>query len=204
MRTFRRAAILVLLLCVGSTAQQTTRASAPVANANASVREATHDLPNFARVDEHLYRGAQPTEDGLRKLKAMGIKTVINLRDDDERAARERDLVQALGMRYFNVPMKGLSRPTDEQIARVIALIDAPENWPVFIHCKRGADRTGTVIACYRIARQGWKAKEAIAEAKRFGMSFFVFAMRDYIRDYERRCGQANCVAATSKMATQH
>lgn len=209
MKLALRTTLLILLLSLSAAAQTpsaerrqepTVAAPSPVDRGQAKLAEADEAaLPNFARVNEHLFRGAQPSERGMALLAAMGIRTVINLRDDDARAERERVLVQSLGMRYFNVPMRGLARPKDEQIERVLALIADPANWPVFIHCRRGADRTGTVIACYRIAKQGWTAKQAISEAKSRGMSLFAFAMRDYIRDYaEREQCQAN---TTPKLA---
>src|SRR5689334_3470714 len=105
------------------------------------------ELPNFHRVSERLYRGAQPSADGIKKLAALGIKTVINLRGEDDNTRAEQKEVEAAGMRYYAIAMPGLSRPTDEQMAHVVELIDNDENGPVFIHCKRGSDRTGTVVA---------------------------------------------------------
>jgi uncharacterized protein (TIGR01244 family) len=150
------------------------------------------ELPNFHRVNSNLYRGAQPSEDGFKQLAALGIKTVVNLRDDDERARAEETEARAAGLRYFNIPLDGFGRPSDEKVERVLAVINAPENQPVFVHCKRGADRTGTVIACYRISHDGWTSEQAKAEAKRYGLSIWEVGMKDYIRDYyERRAGKA-------------
>ena len=80
-----------------------------------------------------------------------------------------------------------LGRPTDEQVERALAVIDARENWPVFVHCQRGADRTGVIIAVYRILRDKWTAEQAIDEAKRFGMAGLQFRKKDYISDYYKR-----------------
>lgn len=145
------------------------------------------ELPNFHPVNATLYRGAQPRAGGFERLAALGIKTVINLRDSDERARAEEKEVLAAGLRYFNVSLGGLGRPSDEKIERILAIINAPENQPVFVHCKRGADRTGTVIAIYRINHDGWTSKEAQAEAKRYGMGFWEVRMKDYIHDYYER-----------------
>lgn len=145
------------------------------------------ELPNLRKVNEQLYRGAQPASGGLKKLAELGIKTIVNLRGEDEGARAEAAAAKELGLRYFAVPMPGLSRPSDEQVARVLALLEAPENWPVFIHCKRGADRTGTIIACYRIAHEGWTDERALAEAKQHGMSWMEFGMKGYISDYYTR-----------------
>jgi tyrosine-protein phosphatase SIW14 len=148
-------------------------------------------LPNFHQVNEHLYRGAQPQSEGMRALAAQGIKTIINLRGEDEGTRAEEKQASAAGLRYFNVPMQGLSRPKDEQVERVLAIINDSQNWPVFIHCNHGKDRTGTIIACYRISHDGWTAEQAKAEARHYGMSWVQFGMKDYIKDYyEKHAGE--------------
>lgn len=156
------------------------------------------DLPNFAKVSEKLYRGAQPTREGFRRLKELGVTTVINLRCEDELAVAEKEAVESAGLRYFNVGLPGLSGPSDEQVARVMTIIDAPESSPVFIHCRRGSDRTGTIAAVYRISHEGWTAEEALAEAKRYGLSFAEFGMKRYIADYYRDHVKSKPAAATA------
>jgi tyrosine-protein phosphatase SIW14 len=141
-------------------------------------------LPNFHEVNEHLYRSAQPLSGGMRLLAAKGIKTIINLRGEDEGTRSEEQDARAAGLRYFNVPMEGLSRPTDAQVEKVLALINDSQNWPVLVHCNHGKDRTGTIIACYRISHDGWTSEKAKAEAKHYGMSWVQFGMKDYIKDY--------------------
>jgi uncharacterized protein (TIGR01244 family) len=145
------------------------------------------ELPNFHRVSEKLYRGAQPKAGGFRQLSQLGIKTIVSLRADDDRSRIEEQEARAAGLSYFNVPFKRLGRPTDEQVDRVRALVNAPENQPVFVHCQYGADRTGTIIALYRIEHDGWTIDQARAEASRYGMKWWQRGMRDYISDYYRR-----------------
>ena len=148
------------------------------------------ELPNFHQVNATLYRGGQPQSAGFNRLASIGIKTVINLRETDEREKVEEKEARAAGLRYFNVPLDGLGRPSDEKVERVLSIINAPENQPVFVHCKRGADRTGTIIAVYRISHDGWTSEQAKVEAKRYGLSMWEVGMKDYIRDYyERRSG---------------
>jgi protein tyrosine/serine phosphatase len=74
-------------------------------------------------------------------------------------------------------------------VARVLAIINDPENQPVFVHCNHGSNRTGTIVACYRISQERWTGKRAIEEAKRYGMSWIQFSMKDYISDYYRDRG---------------
>jgi tyrosine-protein phosphatase SIW14 len=150
------------------------------------------ELPNFHQVNSNLYRGAQPRENGLERLRQLGIKTIINLRDDDERAREEETGAKAAGFNYFNIPLASFGRPTDATVDRILALINTSENQPVFVHCARGADRTGTIIAIYRIEHDGWPSEKAKAEAKHFGLGFWQVQMKDYIHDrYNRRALQA-------------
>lgn len=159
-----------------------------VATANVPSRETKEEnLPNFHKVNEQLYRGAQPLTGGMKEIAALGIKTVINLRGEDERTRDGATEASAAGLRYFSVPLPGLRRPKDSQVERILALINDSQNWPVFIHCHHGEDRTGTIIAVYRISNDGWSSEQAKKEAKRYGMSRFQFGMKDYIGDYYKR-----------------
>jgi uncharacterized protein (TIGR01244 family) len=158
-----------------------------LASAALAQNEAHHpELHKFHQVNSQLYRGAQPRAGGIRKLARLGIKTVINLRGEDEDARAEQREVEALGLRYFAVSLPGLQRPSDEQVERVLAIINAAENQPVFVHCRHGEDRTGLIVAVYRITRDGWTGEQAKAEAKRYGMHWMQRGMKDYILDYYR------------------
>src|SRR5262245_43397939 len=156
------------------------------------------ELPNFHRVSERLYRGAQPAPGGVKRLAELGIKTIINLRGEDDNTRAEQREAEAAGLRYHSVAMPGLSRPSDEQIARVMAVIAAEENGPVFVHCKRGADRTGTDVPVYRSTHAGWTGQKAVDEARRYGMSWMEFGTRDYITGYYQRFVQSKQPAAAT------
>jgi protein tyrosine/serine phosphatase len=122
----------------------------------------------------------------MQKLATLGVGTIINLRDDDERAQAEGREAQAAGLRYFNIPFGRLGRPADDQVEQVLSIINAPENGVVFVHCAHGADRTGTVVAIYRISHDRWTSEQAKQEANRYGMKFWQRGMKDYIDDYFR------------------
>jgi uncharacterized protein (TIGR01244 family) len=157
------------------------------------------NLPNFLKVDDHVYRGAQPTDSGFNDLAKLGIKTVVDLRDIGEHSqADERNVVTGLGMKYVSIPMQGMATPKDDQIAAVEALLNDTTSGPVFVHCKRGADRTGTVIAVYRISHDGWENKKALSEAKSDGMSIFQRAMQRYLSDYRPPTVSASAAAVSS------
>ena len=145
------------------------------------------ELPRFHQVSERLYRGAQPTENGLSKLRDLGINTVINLRGANARTAAEETKVRAMGLHYFNVSLPNWGRPQDTRVAHILELIAAPENGRVFVHCKDGVDRTGMIVAIYRMTHDGWTSNRALAEADRLGMRRTQFWMRDYTEDYGDR-----------------
>lgn len=144
----------------------------------------TKDLPNFYQVNANLYRGAQPTREGIRKLAQMGVKTIIDLRDDDDRAKTEESWARDAGIKFIDVDLSNWNKPSKADIELILKNIETAENQPVFVHCKRGADRTGTVIAAYRISHDGWTDKEAEKEAKKFGFGWWQFPMKDFIGDY--------------------
>jgi len=143
-------------------------------------------IPNFHQVNEHVLRGGQPAAESWPSLARLGVKTVIDLRREDEHStAEEAQAVGAAGMNYVNVPMRGMSSPTNEQIVKVLSLLNDDSSGPVFVHCRRGADRTGTVIACYRIGHDQWDNQKALKEAKVMGMSMWERAMQHYVLDYK-------------------
>ena len=139
---------------------------------------------NFHQVNDHVYRGAQPTPQGFQSLSLLGIKTVIDLRESGGRSRAEQKLVEADGMHYVSIPLNGLVAPPDADVARLLALFENSSAGPVFIHCRRGADRTGTICACYRIAHDGWSNDKALDEARSFGMAWFEKAMQHYVLNY--------------------
>ena len=140
---------------------------------------------NFYQINDHAYRGAQPRAQGFQSLAKLGVKTVIDLRESGSRSAAEKREVEKDGMRYVNIPFSGYRAPSDEQIAKVLAMFDNPASGVVFIHCRRGADRTGTVVACYRVAHDHWKNADALVEAKTNGMSWMERAMQSYVLRYQ-------------------
>jgi len=145
------------------------------------------ELPNFHQVNAALYRGAQPLAGGLQTLKEIGIRTIINLRHDAAKARAEGDEAHRLGLRYYSVPLPDLRLPSDKVVRQVFEIINSAENHPVFVHCHHGKDRTGTIIACYRISHDGWTATEARKEAEQIGMSWAQLRMKRYIDKFYKR-----------------
>jgi tyrosine-protein phosphatase SIW14 len=142
-------------------------------------------VPNFHVVNDHLYRGAQPTVEGFQNLAKLGVRTVIDLRHADTDALLEKKRVEDAGMRFVNIPMYGMQRPAEADVARALALFEDKGAGPVFVHCKRGADRTGTVVACYRIMHDHWDNLKALQEAKACGMAWMQRAMQHFVMGYK-------------------
>ncbi len=165
MRTKLFVAALTLALAPASARAQVKSRTDDAARQTQAAEQTYAELPNFHAVNARLFRGGQPRSGGLRRLAALGVKTVINLRDDDARARDEEREARALGLRYFNVPLSRAHRPDARQIDELFALLDAAENQPVFVHCKRGADRTGALVAVSRAPQGGGPAGRAVKGA---------------------------------------
>jgi len=136
---------------------------------------------NFGQVNERIYRGAEPSPVALKELKANGVTIVVDLREAGRGPSDERKQSEDLGLRYVNIPLRPWSAPTSEQTRQVLwQLIGHPQD-RIFIHCRRGKDRTGTAIACYRVQHDRWSNARALEEAESFGMSSLERAMRSFI-----------------------
>lgn len=125
-------------------------------------------LPNLHKVSDDLYRGAQPAAEGIERLKALGVKTIINLRSSD---TADKDLPMLSGIAYERIPMTAW-RPNDPDVVRFLQIVTDESRLPAFVHCRRGADRTGMMVAIYRIAVQDWDKEQAITEMTQGGFRF--------------------------------
>jgi tyrosine-protein phosphatase SIW14 len=135
-------------------------------------------VENFTKVSPTLWRGGQPTDDGFRNLEAAGAKTIVSLRD------RHDDLPQLAGtkLKYLRVPAHAWD-PKDAQIILVLRILQDPKNWPVFVHCAEGRDRTGYVVATYRMIIENWPADDAILEMFDFRFNTIWFRNPAFLRD---------------------
>jgi protein tyrosine phosphatase (PTP) superfamily phosphohydrolase (DUF442 family) len=124
-------------------------------------------LPNCFQVSGQLYRGAQPAKEGFAQLKAMGIKTVLDLRV----AHSNHEEMAGTGMAHEEISMK-IWHAEDEDVVRFLKLVTDKTKTPMFVHCAQGSDRTGTLCAVYRIAVQGWSKQDAIREMVEGGYGF--------------------------------
>jgi protein tyrosine/serine phosphatase len=156
------AASLLLLTWVGC-------ASTPAANRPEIWAQPVklEGVPNLYRVSGELYRGDQPNPQGMQNLKNLGLKTIINLRSFHS----DRDEIGDTGLAYEHIYMKAW-HPEEEDAVRFLKIVTDPRRAPVLVHCQHGADRTGTMIAVYRVAVQGWSKAEAIREMTEGGFGF--------------------------------
>jgi tyrosine-protein phosphatase SIW14 len=159
-------------------------------------------IKNFHQVNERVYRGAQPSGEGFQYLAKIGVKTVIDLRETDERSEAEQGVVTGAGMKYVNVPMTGLTPPTESEIARILGILEDDSAGAVFVHCKQGADRTGVVMAAYRIDHDHWENARALSEAKSEGMGIFQFPRETFIRAFQPRTIEAKADAKATSDAS--
>jgi protein tyrosine/serine phosphatase len=128
-------------------------------------------LPNLHKVSGALYRGAQPEPQGFLNLKAMGIKTVVNLRSMHSDADELEEAGMTGKLEYVHIKINTF-RPNEEHVVRFLRIMADPRRHPVFVHCKHGADRTGTMAAFYRIVFEGWSKQEALSEMTEGGYGF--------------------------------
>ncbi len=142
-------------------------------------------LPNLGRVTEGLYRGGQPDSQGYRRLQEMGIDIVVNLNTSRKNVAREKAEVESRGMQQVSLPWSPRALPADDQVAEFLRLLRENPDKKIFVHCQRGADRTGVMVAIFRIARQGWTPDQALAEMEQFKFHGLWFRqLKGYVRRF--------------------
>jgi protein tyrosine phosphatase (PTP) superfamily phosphohydrolase (DUF442 family) len=171
-------------------AQITTGVLAPPAIARASFGAPAEKLkiagvPNAGKISETLLRGAQPSPQGLVELKKLGVTTIVDLRGNRGPVARERAQAESLGMRFIDIPVSGWSPPANAQVAEFLRLFQQDPTQKIFVHCYFGRDRTGVMVAAYRMAQQNWTADQAVEEMYSFGFHYHWYpAMQSYVRKF--------------------
>jgi protein tyrosine/serine phosphatase len=184
--------ILLLALAIVSVAQ--TPPPAVLSNIH---------IKNFGQMDERFYRGAQPKEKDYQALAALGIKTVIDLRDEPE--SYEKPAVEALGMRYVNIPMSDKNYPKDEQIESFLKLVNDQATGKFYVHCAGGRHRTGVMGAVYRFNNYHWNFDQVYSEMKTY--DFYTRwghgDMKKYVEDYWQRIQANGFPASVSALPSQ-
>ena len=152
------------------------------------VRRKVAGISNFGEVTPMLYRGGQPNYKGFQALAKSGVQIVVDTRGNRTRSEGKR--VRMLGMRYVAIPWH-CPFPHDEAFARFLKLLQEKRGKKVFVHCRLGDDRTGMMIAAYRMADEGWTADEAMREMQKFGFSeahhFICPSLASYEQSFPKR-----------------
>ena len=160
-------------------------------------------IKNFGQMDERFYRGAQPKEEDYKDLAALGVKTVIDLREDPK--AYEKSSVEALGMRYVNIPMSDKKYPNLDQVNQFLKLVDDPITGKFFVHCAGGRHRTGVMGAAYRFNHNHWNFDQVYAEMK--GYDFYTRfghgKMKDFVQDYWQHLQPKQTIATVPATVTR-
>jgi protein tyrosine phosphatase (PTP) superfamily phosphohydrolase (DUF442 family) len=162
----RRQVLSVLILSIACLASSPATGTAPSLALPLVRRNDLPGLRNFAQVSPELWRSAQPTAEGFRQLRKMGLRTVVNLRS----VASDRKALAGTGLAYVHIHF-ATWHPEEEDTVRFLRVVTDPTRQPVLVHCRRGADRTGMMVAIYRVYAQGWTEEAALAELPRFGYS---------------------------------
>lgn len=147
----------------------------------------TEDLPRFLQLDNGIFRGGLPTEQGIRKLKEMGIKTIVNIENSKRRIEQEREWAQKYNLNFISLPMEWMVAPTDELVDEILKTIQDTSKQPVYLHCRHGKDRTGIVAGIYRVEIQGWSADKAYSEMLDIGFDPSFVALKNYYWQRVRR-----------------
>lgn len=157
----------------------TEQVIAPQATTNESATAAvlSQVIPNFGVVTPFLLRGAQPSQQGFEALKAAGVRTVINLRDGKKDIAAEKDAVEELGMKSVSIPLSVFKSVDEEEISKFLKVVNDPKNQPVYVHCRQGQDRCGTMVGIYRLTQQSWGASQAYQEMLKYGFHPMFFGL---------------------------
>ena len=157
-------------------------------------------VPNAGKINDSLFRGAQPSSEGIAELKKLGITTIVDLRGEDpDKIKWEQQQAESAGMRFVNIPVSGWSPPANDQVAQFLSLFKN-HNDKIFVHCKFGDDRTGVFVAAYRMAHDRWLPHQAIKEMYFFGFNgFWHPAMKSYIDDFPEKLKTAPALAPFEK-----
>jgi protein tyrosine phosphatase (PTP) superfamily phosphohydrolase (DUF442 family) len=141
-------------------------------------------IKNFGQMDDRFYRGGQPKEKDFKDLASLGIRTIIDLREDPEEY--ERRTVESLGMKYVNIPMIAKKYPTTEVTEMFLKTVNDSDTGKFFVHCAGGRHRTGAMGAIYRFKFYDWNFDQVYQEMKRYDFytSWGHGAFKDFVKDY--------------------
>ena len=190
-------AAITIVLAIGTAAVAKRHSDPAFSNIN---------IRNFGKMDNRLFRGAQPNESDYKDLKTLGVKTVVDL-TDSPKSYEKRD-VEALGMRYVNIPMSDSSYPKAEQINAFLKLVNDSSTGTMFLHCAGGRHRTGVMGAVYRYNVNHWNFDQVYTEMQDY--DFYTKwghgDLKTFVEDYGQKMasGAAGATTSTTGSATRN
>jgi len=173
--------LLAITLCIGAQPHRANNGTSAPQERSFGRRLIAKGIPNFGEATPALYRGGQPSHEGFEKLAQIGVHIVV----DTGRSQRDKKQIEHLGMRYVSLPWY-CPFPKDYVFARFLELIRKNPDKKIFVHCRRGNDRTGMMIAAYRMGAQGWTADQAMKEMHFFGYTAVHHLMCPGLAGYEK------------------
>jgi tyrosine-protein phosphatase SIW14 len=178
----RAASTTLLIVLLGTSAGADSKSSS-VGSVSAL---SSVSIFNFGEVSPAYYRGSELKGTAVMDLAKLGVKTVIDLRSDEDFKPAEPQAVEAANMKYVRIPMTTRTAPTAEQVSTFLELVQDPANQPVYVHCVEGRHRTGVMTAVYRMTVEGWNPDRAFDEMKRykFGMTFLHPEFKEFVYSY--------------------
>lgn len=142
-------------------------------------------IRNFAEVEPGIWRGQIPTRADLKELKAKGVKTIIDLQDEERHTAVEEKDAKSLDLKYFNIPMRRSKSVDMEAFKKFLKIAKEPENKPLYVHCHGGQDRTGVMLALYRVEVDGWSHDKAYDEMLKHGYHRMFYRLKRSLYEYK-------------------
>jgi protein tyrosine/serine phosphatase len=190
--------LAILILLGGSR----VGAQEPIAAGQPAQRLTLDGVENFGRIGQALYRGAQPKSFAFNELKNIGVSIVVDFRDEKDAIATEKRSVEGIGMQFVSLPWRASHGPDENEIAAFLQLVRDNPGKKIFVHCKHGADRTGLMVAVYRITFDHWNSAQAVSEMYSFHYHGTLLPnLKRYVSGYH---APATSEAAVNPARTSH
>jgi tyrosine-protein phosphatase SIW14 len=145
--------------------------------------EANMPILRFHEVSPGLYRGARPGHVGMEALAALGVKTSLDLENTGSAIADEIQEGKTFGINVITKPMSGFFKPSDQKVNDILEIMENPANYPIYVHCLHGQDRTGLIVGLYRVLHEGWEPRAAYGEMLSIGFHKALFPLNSYFED---------------------
>ncbi|MBY0549146.1 MAG: tyrosine-protein phosphatase [Candidatus Obscuribacterales bacterium] len=197
---------LTRILLIPATALMLSAQLAGAADTTTAPAKKIVDLPNFHQVHPFLYRGGEPTPEGVNQLNNMGVKTIFDLRNPGEKKWDEESAARKLGIKYIAMPMNSAA-PTSKQVKTMMRAIEsakkAPADGSVFVHCAHGSDRTGCMMGIWRVTEEKWNYDAAYKEMRKYWFTPKFTNLSGAVRKYAEQTGGTKTGEDCEKPATE-